>query len=281
MSVPIAIEGVLFDYPDGTRALDGIDVVIPAGERLAIVGQNGSGKSTLVRQLNGLLRPTSGRIVHDGQDVASRHVAELARTVGLVFQNPDRQIFGPRVRAEVEFGPRNIGLRGEALDVAVRAALEAVGFVEDGDLNPYDLGFSRRKLLAIASVLAMGTPVVVLDEPTTGQDAAGMARVKRIVGTLSAAGRTVISITHDMRFAAETFERILVMRAGRVILDGAPAEVFAESNWRALASTWLEPPFPARVSARLGLPATPTDRALVEAVRARGETWSLPVDDRS
>jgi energy-coupling factor transport system ATP-binding protein len=260
-------DGVGFAYPDGTRALRGVSFAIWTGQRVAIVGQNGSGKSTLVRQLNGLLRPTEGRVVVAGREVGRRHVAELARSVGLAFQNPDRQIFASSVRREVEFGPRNLGRRGEDLGRVVDAALDLVGLAADADANPYDLGFSRRKLLALGSILAMETPIVVLDEPTTGQDARGVERVEAIVRHLAEAGRTVIGISHDMRFVAESFERLIVLRAGEVILDGTPTDVFTESNWPALASTYLEPPFAARVGARLGLGSTVTDAALVEAVR--------------
>jgi energy-coupling factor transport system ATP-binding protein len=136
-------------------------------------------------------------------------------------------------------------------------------------VNPYDLGFSRRKLLATASILAMETPVVVLDEPTTGQDARGVERVQRIVRELAAAGRTVIAISHDMRFVAETFARVIVMRDGRIVLDGPPEEIFAEAAWPTLGSTYLEPPLAARVGVRLGLGSTPTDARLVEALGAR------------
>jgi energy-coupling factor transport system ATP-binding protein len=265
----IELEGVVHVYPNGTRAVDGVSLSIAAGERLAIVGQNGSGKSTLVRHLNGLLRPTEGRVVIDGVDAGTRRVAHLAHTVGIVFQDPDRQIFAGRVRAEVAFGPRNLGIRDPELSAVVTEALAATGLQEHADANPYDLGFSRRKLLSIASILAMRTPIVVLDEPTTGQDARGVARVQRIVGELSAAGRTVIAISHDMRFAAESFARVVVMRAGSIVLDGTPAQVFDEANVAKLASTWLEPPLPAAVGARLGLGSTPTETALVEALRAR------------
>lgn len=262
----LALEGVGFVYPDGTRALVGVDLRIASGERVAIIGQNGSGKSTLVRHLDGLLRPTEGRVFHDGADVAGVRVAALAARVGIVFQNPDRQIFAGRVRAEVEFGPRILGRSPREATEAARDALAAVGLTDLSDANPYDLGYSRRKLLTLASVLAMHTPVVVLDEPTTGQDARGVARIQQVVAELTSAGRTVIAISHDMRFVAETFERVVVMGAGRILLDGSPAEVFAESAWATLASTYLEPPFAARVGARLGLGSTPTEAGLVEAV---------------
>ena len=262
-------EGLVHVYAGATRALDGVDLSIERGERVAIVGQNGSGKSTLVRHFNGLLRPTEGRVFVDGQDATGRRVAYLATTVALAFQDPDRQIFAGRVRAEVAFGPRNVGRTGAELEAAIDAALAATGLDKEAQTNPYDLGYSRRKLLALASILAMGTPVVILDEPTTGQDARGVARIHQIVAELSATGRTVVAISHDMRFVAEAFERVVVMRDGRIVLDGTPAEVFAESAWPTLASTFLEPPLAARIGARLGLGPTPTDEALVAAMTAR------------
>ena len=265
----VAFEGVGFVYPDGTRALRGVSFSVDAGQRVAIVGQNGSGKSTLARQLNGLLRPTEGRVLVEDREVGRRHVAELARSVGLAFQNPDRQIFASRVRREVEFGPKNLGRRGEELRRVVDEALALVGLDDDAEANPYDLGFSRRKLLALAAILAMETPIVVLDEPTTGQDARGVERVETIVSHLAERGRTVIGISHDMRFVAETFERVVVMREGAIILDGPPGEVFAEANWALLASTFLVPPFAARVAARLGLAGAVTDDGVVAALGGR------------
>ena len=266
----LAVEGLVHVYPEGdVRALDGVDLRIGAGETVALVGQNGSGKSTLVRHLNGLLRPTQGQVRIDGQDTTRRTVAELARSVGLCFQDPDRQVFSGSVRAEVAFGPRNLGISGAALDAAVDQALDSVGLRDEARTNPYDLGYSRRKLLATASVLAMGTPVVVLDEPTTGQDARGIERIGAIVRTLTAEGRTVIAISHDMAFVAERFQRVVVLRAGKVVLDGTPATVFAQDSWPTLASTYLEPPYAAVAGARLGLGSTPTIDSVVESLRGR------------
>jgi len=263
----ITFEAVTYRYPrGGALALDGVHLRIPAGQRVAVVGQNGSGKTTLVRHLNGLLRPTTGRVLHDGNDVASRTVAQLARSVGLAFQDPDRQIFASSVRSEVEFGPRNLGMRGGSLRAAVDGALAEVGLEAEAGTNPYDLGASRRKLLALASVQAMGTPVLVLDEPTTGQDMRGVEIVQRVVEAAHAAGRTVIAISHDMEFVAGAFDRVVVLRAGKVILDRTPASAFSEASWDALRSTYLEPPLPAVIGSRLGLGETPTDGALLAAL---------------
>ncbi|MBA2313943.1 MAG: ABC transporter ATP-binding protein [Chloroflexi bacterium] len=267
--IEIRLEALAYVYRGGIRALDGVSLTVPAGQRLALIGQNGSGKTTLVRHLNGILRPTAGRVLLGGEDTARRTVAELARSVGLVYQNPDRQIFGSRVRSEVAFGPRNLRFGTDRLHTAVDAALAATGLTAEADTNPYDLGSSRRKLLALASVLAMETPVLVLDEPTTGQDEPGMAMVAGIVEAASAAGRTVIAISHDMRFVAESFERVVVMRLGRILLDGSPAEVFARRSWEPLQSTFVEPPLAAVVGDRLGLGSTPTDDDLVDAIVRR------------
>lgn len=265
----LVVERLVHVYREsGVRALDGVELRIGSGKRVAIVGQNGSGKTTLVRHLNGLLRPTDGRVTIDGVDAGTLTVAQLAARVGLVFQDPDRQIFSSSVRAEVEFGPRNLGRHGDALRSAVSRALAATGLAPEERTNPYDLGQSRRKLLALASVLAMDTGVLVLDEPTTGQDARGVERVREIIEAVAREGRTLIAISHDMRFVAETFERVIVMRDGRVVLDGAPADVFAASAWETLRSTYLEPPLAARIGDRLGLGSTPTDAALIERLAA-------------
>lgn len=218
----IRCEGVSFTYPDGTQALADIDLSIEPGERVAIVGANASGKSTLVRLWNGLLRPTAGRVLIDGRSTEARHVAELARIVALAFQDPARQLFQRTCRGEVAFGVRNAGLRGRALDIAIDAALDSVGLAADAATTPYDLGPSRRRLLAIASVAAMATPVVVLDEPTMGLDTSQRANVATLIHRLATDGRTVVAISHDTRLVADSFERSIRLDAGRVVDDQAP-----------------------------------------------------------
>jgi energy-coupling factor transport system ATP-binding protein len=265
--IELRCTGLGYVYDGGVRALDGVNLAITAGERVAVVGQNGSGKTTLVRHFNALLRPTEGQVTVDGLDTRKTRTAQLATLVGLSFQDPDRQIFAGTVLAEASFGARNIGLRGEPLTRVVAGALAAVGLSGEEATNPYDLGYSRRKLLTIASILAMGTRVVILDEPTTGQDARGVRLIQRLVERLAAAGRTVIAVSHDLRFVAESFERVVVMEGGRVVLDGPPTDVFAEGNWPVLRSTNLEPTYAVRVGAGLGLGSTPTDAAVVEALR--------------
>jgi energy-coupling factor transport system ATP-binding protein len=204
----IALESVTHRYPDGTLGLDEVSLVVAGGEAVAVTGPTGSGKSTLVRHLNGLLRPSAGRVLLDGEDVRGRRVAELARRVGVAFQEPDRQLFCRTVRAEVAFGA--------AGPEAVEEALEATGLAGVGDRHPYDLGYSRRKLVAIAAVLAMRSPVVVLDEPTTGQDAAGVDRLAALVGRLRAEGRTLVVVSHHEGFVGRTCDRAVRLVAGRL-----------------------------------------------------------------
>ncbi len=268
----LRLDGVAFAYPDGVGALAGIDLAIPAGQSLALIGANGSGKTTLARHLVGLLRPDRGRLLLDGEDVAGWRVAQLAHVVGLCFQHPERQIFGHDTFEEVAYGPRHLGVPDEEVGGRVIDALTAVGLADAVNSHPDDLGESARKLLSIASVLAMETPVLVLDEPTTGLDARGRAVVEALVGQLHAAGRTVIAISHDMRFVAETFERVVLLDAGRVIIDGSPAEVFAEAAWPHLRAAGLEPPAAAVIGARLGLGSTPSEESLVASIDHRRGT---------
>jgi energy-coupling factor transport system ATP-binding protein len=196
-----------------------------------------------------------------GRDLAGRTIADVARTVGFVFQDPDRQLFSRSVQREVAFGPRNLGLAEGAAARLVAEALAAVGLADRAAENPYDLGLSDRKLVALASVLAMDPAILVLDEPTTGQDAPGIARVGAVVDAWAAAGRTVVAITHDMEFAARHFRRTVVMRDGLVVADGPAGEVLAAADAALLASTGLEPPPLARLAARLGVGGVPLDPA--------------------
>jgi energy-coupling factor transport system ATP-binding protein len=251
--VTVTIEDLVHRYPTGVEAVRGVSLTIAPGEAVAILGQNGSGKTTLVKHLNGLLRPNGGDVLIDGVSTGDRTIADLARTVGFVFQNPDDQLFERSVSREVSFGPRNLGLPSADVSRLVAGSLAAVGLDAEAATNPYDLDLSRRKLVALAGILAMDPAVLVLDEPTTGQDADGVERVGAIVSAFQAAGRSIVAITHDMEFAAANFARIVVMRAGEIVADGPPAEIFAATNRTLLASTGLTPPPTARISALLGL----------------------------
>jgi energy-coupling factor transport system ATP-binding protein len=268
----VRVENLRHRYDAKIEALRGVSLHFAAGEAVAIIGQNGSGKTTLAKHLNGLLRPTHGRVLVGGTDVAERSVSAIASDVGFVFQSPDDQLFERSVRREVDFGPRNLDFDLATRDRLVEAALAAVDLSGSATTNPYDLDLSQRKLVALASVLAMDPAVVVLDEPTTGQDRPGIRRVGDVVDALRAAGRTVVAITHDMEFAAAHFDRIVVMRQGEVVLDGPPAAVFDAANESMLGTAGVAPPLAARVGARLGVGRTPTLASLKAALTARATT---------
>lgn len=196
----------------------------------AIIGQNGAGKTTLVRLLKGLLKPVSGSIFFGKEDISGKTVAMLADKVGYVFQNPDDQIFKYKVLDEVMFGPLNIGMDEATAKAKSLAALEMMGLKGREGENPYDLDLHERKMTAIASVIAMDTDVIILDEPTIAQDSTGRALIGDMIETLSAQGKLVIAILHDMDFVSDNFERVIVMAHGRILADGTAEEVFAKGE---------------------------------------------------
>ncbi len=247
----IHIQDLHFTYPGGVEALRGVSLEIETGEQVALIGQNGSGKTTLVRHLNGLLRPTRGRVQIGDWDTTDQTVARLAARVGYVFQNPDEQLFCKTVQEEVTFGPKNLGYPSEKIDSLVLDALGLTGLASEKDTNPYDLSPTWRKMVAIASVVAMDTPVVIFDEPTTGQDAASVQRIAGVVAALLKRGKTVLTITHDIDFCAENFERIIALSQGKVLLDGPVHEVIDQPE--TLAITYVDPPQLTRLGKSLGL----------------------------
>jgi energy-coupling factor transport system ATP-binding protein len=222
----IKMEGASYHYPNGRQAVDRIDLAIEAGESVAIVGQNGAGKTTAAKLMNGLFRPSAGLVTVDGEDTRKRTTAQISRLVGYVFQNPDDQIFHNDVRSEIEFGPRTLGLKGDALRARAEEAAEISGVTAHMEENPYNLPLPIRKFVAIASTLAMGCRAFVLDEPTAGQDRAGMAQISMIGQAMTPAGAAIVTITHDMQFVVNTFDRVVVMADRRIIADGPKREVF-------------------------------------------------------
>ncbi|MCP3426778.1 energy-coupling factor ABC transporter ATP-binding protein [Rothia sp. AR01] len=228
--MPIELTDARFAYPDGTLAVDGVTFTIGDGERVAIVGQNGAGKTTTVKMMNGLLKPTSGGVTVDGADISGRTTASVARDVGYVFQNPDDQIFGSDVQGELEYMPRyHRWDEAKRVERVRRAALMA-GIGNFMDLNPNDLPFAIKKFVAIGAILVGECRYVILDEPTAGLDRRGLRLLGRILDQLREEGITVITITHDMRFVAETFDRVIAMAQRRVIADGTVEEVFARDD---------------------------------------------------
>jgi energy-coupling factor transport system ATP-binding protein len=248
--VNIEIEELIFNYPNGVAALEGVTLEIPTGSLVAIVGQNGAGKTTLVKHLNGLLLPTSGTVQIGGWDTRQHTIAELAKRIGFVFQNPDDQLFCRTVREEIQFGPQSLKFEPVKIEGLIASALELTELRGKEAQNPYDLSPAWRKMVALASILAMDTPIVVLDEPTTGQDAVSIERISRIIHALHSSGKTIIAISHDIDFCAENFERMVVMRNGKVILDGPIHEVVAQRE--TLASSYVEQPQLTRLAQKLG-----------------------------
>jgi energy-coupling factor transport system ATP-binding protein len=246
----IEVSDLRFTYPGGVEALRGITTAIEEGEQLAIVGQNGSGKTTLVKHFNGLLRPTSGSVMVGDWDTRKVSVAKLAARVGYVFQNPDEQLFCRTVGEEVAFGPRNLGFEPQKMESLVLDALQLAELSDKRETNPYDLSPTWRKMVALASVISMDAPVVIFDEPTTGQDAASVARIAHVVAELKKRGKTVIAVTHDIDFAAENFDRVMAMSQGQILLDGPAARVFGEE--KTLAETYVDPPQLTRLGRSLG-----------------------------
>lgn len=251
----IKVLGLSYTYPLGIEALRNISLEIAAGENLALIGQNGAGKTTLVKHFNGLLTPSSGKVLVGDWDTRNYSAAQLARRVGYVFQNPDDQLFQATVRAEVMFGPRNLGWGIEKIQEKVQQALETARVSELAGRHPYDLSPAERKRVALASVLAMDTPVVVLDEPTTGQDHTGIDLVGNVVEQLKRAGKTVIAITHDVDFAAENFDNAAIMAGGRLLMVGACREVLSAVDM--LAESFVEPPQLMRLAIKLGMAGRP------------------------
>mgnify|MGYP000030376062 CR=1 FL=1 len=243
------IENLSFGYRPGEPVIKGLNLSLKA-EPTAIIGQNGAGKTTLVKLLKGLLKPETGKILLQGEDISLKTVAKLAGTVGYVFQNPDDQIFKPRVLEEVMVGPLNLGASREEAKEKAREALHMVGLSQAEEENPYDLDLSERKMVAIASVIAMEPGVLILDEPTIAQDAKGREVLGTIIRTLSQKGVFVLAILHDMDFVAEYFERVIVMSHGNVLADGPGRTVFYEKE--NLKKARLEQPHTTRLCEFLG-----------------------------
>lgn len=241
----LRLSDVEFGYTEETNVLNGIDLDIDAGEFVTIIGQNGSGKSTLVKHFNGLLTPDSGTAKVYAQDGTAYSTADeslkvLARFVGYVFQNPDDQIFHTSVYEEIEYGLKNIDVPVEDRPDRIETVLEQVGLNTDGRQNPFDLGKGQRQRLAIASVLAMESQIICVDEPTTGQDRSESQRIMEILREYNKRGHTVIAITHDIALAAAYTDRVIVVNDGNIAADGTPAEVFLEKKH--LEETNIRPP---------------------------------------
>lgn len=226
MSTPVLdVQGLAYAYPDGHQALYGVDLHVHQGERVALLGPNGAGKTTLVLHLNGILTAGAGTVSVSGLPVAKENLTEIRRRVGIVFQDPDDQLFMGSVRADVAFGPANLGLSGPALDARVGHALDLVGMAEFADRPPHHLSFGQRRRVAVATVLAMEPEILVLDEPSSNLDPASRRELADIVRALDV---TVLMVTHDLPYALELCPRSVVLSEGSIVADGKTYDVLTD-----------------------------------------------------
>jgi len=253
-NVILETRNLSYQYPAGaTNALNNIDLTIHEGDSVAMLGQNGSGKTTLAKHFNGLLKPTAGDMLVRGRPVNNYRRHELAREVGYVFQNPDHQIFAPTVREEVSFGPRILGMDRKTLERNIAEALDATGLSGFEDKNPFLLNRGERQRVAVASILAVKPAVIILDEPTTGLDYVHQRDTMEMLKRLNQLGHTIIVITHAMWIAEAYARRSILMKDGRILLDGPTSTVFSDETMLAAAS--LAPSDLVRLRNRLGLAA--------------------------
>jgi cobalt/nickel transport system ATP-binding protein len=232
------VRGLAFAYPDGHQALFGVDLHVHRGERVALLGPNGAGKTTLVLHLNGILTAGAGSVAVSGLPVTTGNLPEIRRRVGIVFQDPDDQLFMGTVRQDVAFGPANLGLTGAALDQRVRSALEQVGMADHADRPPHHLSFGQRRRVAVATVLAMEPEILVLDEPSSNLDPASRRELADILRSLDV---TVLMVTHDLPYALELCPRAVVLSDGHVVADGATYDVLTDDAL--MSAHRLELPF--------------------------------------
>ncbi|MEU1707907.1 ABC transporter ATP-binding protein [Streptomyces sp. NPDC005706] len=221
----LEVSGLAFAYPDGHQALFGVDFSIARGERVALLGPNGAGKTTLVLHLNGILGGGTGTVTVAGMPVGKRHMAEIRQKVGIVFQDPDDQLFMPTVREDVAFGPAAAGIRGAALEERVRTSLDLVGMGDFADRPPHHLSFGQRRRVAVATVLAMEPEILVLDEPSSNLDPASRRELADILRSLDV---TVLMVTHDLPYALELCPRSLVLSEGVIAADGPTGELLCD-----------------------------------------------------
>lgn len=235
----IKIRNLKQEYGRGESVLKDINLEIKRSDFVAVIGQNGAGKTTLVKHLIGLLRPSSGKILINDQDISKQPISVLAQKVGYVFQNPDHQIFMDRVFKEVAFGLKNLGLSETEVETRTDKALKEVGIFHLKNEATMSLSKGHRQRLALASVLAMEPEILILDEPTTGQDYRESKQIMDLVAKLNRKGHTIIFITHDMQLVADYAKRVILMGKGEIIFDGTPKEVLTQT--KLLAKTNLKP----------------------------------------
>ena len=253
----IEVKGVHFTYPNGIEAVKGISLTIENGEFVAIMGQNGAGKTTLVKHFNGLLKPTKGQVLVDGVDTTKVSVATLSRNVGFVFQNPDHQLFSETVEEEIAFALRNFGFNGEIIEKRISWALNLLALTQYRKTSPFMLSGGERKRVALASVLAWDPKMLIMDEPTIGQDYEQKEKLRQFILQMKTQQKTVITVTHDVEFVAECNPRVLLMREGKIIADGEAGKILTDREILAQAS--IVPPQIAQIFLELPTLNLPKD----------------------
>ena len=238
MTLALEVSSLSYTYPDGHHALFAVDLSVLPGERVALLGPNGAGKTTLILHLNGVIAAQTGSVRVMGMEVEKRHLQEIRKRVGLVFQDPDDQLFMSSVREDVAFGPANLGFRGEDRDARVAGALAAVGMEAHADRPPHHLSFGQRRRVAVATVLSMEPDILVLDEPTSNLDPAGRRELTEVLDELPL---TILMATHDLPYAAQMCERAIVMDEGAIVADGSTREILSDEAL--LGAHRLELPF--------------------------------------
>lgn len=268
----IEIRGARYVYPTGNVvALGGVDLNVDHGEIIGIIGQNGSGKTTLTKLFNGLLKPTEGTVIINGVNTAEHSVQQMAVHVGYVFQNPNHQLFARTVEDELQFGPRNIGVPEDEIRARVDEAIEFFGLQEVKEEHPYRVSFPIRKLVGIASIYTMRPPILIFDEPSTGQDHNTTKIINDLMRRLRDEGTTVVCVSHDMPLLADVVERVVVMKSTEIIADASPREVFADKAL--MARTNLQAPQSTEIALQtvvgLGGPIALTPRELADDLIGR------------
>lgn len=262
----IEVKNISFSYPGSqVTAVENVSMTIEKGERVAIIGQNGAGKSTTVKIINNIYKPVSGEILVDGIDTRKKTTAQIAPHVGYVFQNPNDQIFNDDVVKEIEYVLRYWKLQEKEIVRRREEAIEITGIRDFLKVHPFDIPLPIRKFLTIAVVLALDPDYVILDEPTAGQDNWGRRQLRTVMDYLQEKGKAIITISHDMEFVAENFERVIVMAHKNVIADGNRREIFYRHD--ILEESRVKPPISANLAQRLELPGNIlTRQELAEAI---------------
>ena len=226
----IEVKDLFFSYPGNVQALKGVNLTVNKGDYVAIMGENGAGKTTLVKHFNGLLRPKTGQVLFEGADISDKSVAQLAKRIGLVFQNPDDQLFEETVEREISFALHNFGMKEELIEKRVTWAINLLDISQYREKSPFTLSGGERKRVALASVLAWDPDVLVLDEPTIGQDYGQKERLRHFLLQLRTQGKTVVIVTHDVEFVAESQPQIILMAGGNVITEGTTKQIMMDTK---------------------------------------------------